>query len=530
MAPKVTKPQAEHRADDGGVQADARRADAAVRATGRWRVLRRHGPWIAIVLAVFALLLAYRDPLADLLWPETRAQALLQRADAALAAGRLSSPDGSGARELYEAALALDPDRPDARGGLSLVGEAALTRARQSIAQRRFDDSRRHLALAAELSVPRARIDAVREQLRRNESAAVPVDALLQQAIAARRAGRLEGGPDAALSLFQRVLELQPDSTAALEGREDTLADLLQRSRKLIADGDLAGAAAVAGRVREADAGHFGLPDAIAALGQAAERQRRDAERDLRRGRLVEAREGFAGALAIDPADAEALRGLVAVATAHARRADRHAADYRFTQADAELLAASEVATQAGTEVPAIAEARTHLERARRSSRRVARPVSSPARRRQDVGRLLTESAQAEARGDLLTPPGESAFDKLRAARALAPDDVRVRNASGRLAVRASECHVEALHGNRLSAAGHCLDLRRALEGDTPAVRDARRELARRWIAMGDQRLGAGELGGARAALAAARELDPRAEGLSEFAERVRVASAAPDQ
>ena len=65
------------------------------------------------------------------------------------------------------------------------------------------------------------------------------------------------------------------------------------------------------------------------------------------------------------------------------------------------------------------------------------------------------------------------------------------------------------------------------LEGDGPAVRDARRRLAQRWIAVGDERLGAGELGAAQAALVAARELDPQASGLGEFADRLRRASAA---
>ncbi|MDQ3617144.1 MAG: hypothetical protein M3374_00165, partial [Pseudomonadota bacterium] len=95
---------------------------------------------------VLALLLWFRQPLSEWLWPETRAQQL--RADAALALrqGRLTADDGSGALELYEAALALDPDRMEARAGLAEVGQAALTRARQAIDERRYADA--HAALA----------------------------------------------------------------------------------------------------------------------------------------------------------------------------------------------------------------------------------------------------------------------------------------------------------------------------------------------------------------------------------------------
>jgi hypothetical protein len=145
------------------------------------------------------------------------------------------------------------------------------------------------------------------------------------------------------------------------------------------------------------------------------------------------------------------------------------------------------------------------------------------------VTQLLAEAAQAQARGDLLTPPGDSAFDKLRAAQAIAPQDPRVRAASARLRPAAGECFNEALRGNRLVRAGACLDARRALEGESAGLRAGRSELAQRWIALGDQRLGAGEIRGAQAALDAARALDPGAEGLAAFAERLRTAAAAGD-
>ena len=55
----------------------------------------------------------------------------------------------------------------------------------------------------------------------------------------------------------------------------------------------------------------------------------------------------------------------------------------------------------------------------------------------------------------------------------------------------------------------------------------ARRQLAERWLAVGDERLGAGEIDNARGALAAARRADPDAPDLAEFELRVRAAAAA---
>jgi len=483
--------------------------------------------WIAAAaLLVLAMVLVLRQPLAEWLWPQTRAERLQEQAEHALAQGRLTAADGSGARELYAAALALDPDRADARAGLDKVGQAALTQARVEIAQRRFAQAHGLLLLAEELSMPRAHVVALREQLRRNEAAGVGLNELLRQAAAARAAGQLEGR-DGALPLYQRVLELDPDRTEALEGREDTLSDLLQRARAHQAAGDLVAATEVVRRVQAADAGHVELPDALAALTRAAEDARRKADRQLHRRQLEAALESYRAALMVDAEDGAALQGLRAVASAYARRSERFAADYRFAEAEAALRQARAIAGT-DTQLPAIAEAEQHLLRARQSQRQVVATPPNAAQRRR-LAQLLTDAAQAQARGDLLTPPGDSAYDKLRAARAIAPQDPRVRAASARLVPAATDCFNDALRGNRLVRAGACLDARRALEGETSALRQGRRELAQRWIALGDQRLSAGEVNGAQAALDAAGALDPGAEGLAAFAARLRTATRATE-
>ena len=91
-----------------------------VRREGRWwwlqaRHARRIWAWALLVaVLVFALLVTFGRPLATWFWNEPQVEQLLDRGDRALAAGRLSAADGSGARELYDAALALDSDRPQA--------------------------------------------------------------------------------------------------------------------------------------------------------------------------------------------------------------------------------------------------------------------------------------------------------------------------------------------------------------------------------------------------------------------------------
>lgn len=484
-------------------------------------ITRGRAALVVAIVAVLALALpAVRGPLSERLWPEPRIQQLRDEGALALAQGRLTSNDGRGARELYEAALALDPDRFDVRGDLARVGKAALQQARNAIAERRFADAHRALRLARELAVPRTSVEAVTETLREREAAVAGIDRLLEAAARARADGRLEGDADSALALYQRVLALVPDHLVALEGREDTLADLLQQAGAALHEGRLAEAADTLERVRRADPGHVDLPAAMAAFAQRLDQHRRRGETALRRGQLDRALRAYDAVLDANPGDAEAARGRIAVGEAYARRSERYAADFRFGPADAALRQARAIAPESA----AVTAAQAYFERARSSHLRLrgAEPTAA-ARRRLDT--LLREAAAAEARGDLITPPGESAFDRLRVARELAPRDARVRRALARLVPAARECFDSELRGNRLTRARKCLDAWRVLEGDGAGVVEARRRLAQRWLAVGNERLGAGEIDDAQAALAAARSLDPAAIGLDEFTQRVRAAT-----
>lgn len=489
--------------------------------------VRRWGLRGAILVAA-GLLLALvlgRQAMSEWLWPDTRAQSLREEATRALAEGRLSSADGHGARELFEAALALDPDRSDAREGLVKVGRVALDQAGQAIDGGHFDFARQRLDMARQLATPRDRVEAMARRLREREAAHAGLDRLVADAATARAQGRLDGAPDAALPLYLRVLALQPQRNDALEGRDDTLADLLQSARKALTDGDLARGAAGIQRVQAADPGHADLPDALNLLESHVERRRRESDLALRRQRFDDALAGYSDLLAVHADDDAARRGLAAVANAYAARSERLAADFRVPEAETVLLQARGIAESAAIEVPAVALAQQHLDRARESRKRFEQ--QAPAAQRQSLRRLLSEAAAAEQRGDLLTPPGDSAYDKLRAAQAIAPQDPAVRAAAARLLPAAKRCFDKELSANRLSRAGECLDARRALEGGGAPAREAAARLAQRWIAVGDERLGAGELRAARSALDAARSLDPRAAGIEELSARVRSAEAA---
>ncbi len=473
----------------------------------------------AILLLAMLVAVLFRGGISNWLWPDSRSEELRVQATTALQAGRLSTVDGSGARELFEAALALQPDQVQARQGLAQVALAALAHAEENIRQGRYPQARADLQLARELDAPRARLDPVAAALREHQMSVAGVDELLQRADAARVASHFDDGEDSALPLYQRVLALQPRNQRAVEGREDALTDLLQPALVALERGDAKAVAALLRRAQRFDPGHVELPALHAGLAQLMER-RSQRLRTLVAGRSFER----AADVCIELGDVLGDGGMPAtcsddVVAGLTARATALASDFDFA-GSTQLLA---TALDLSPGDPRIRLAQRHLLQARRG----ASSLPAPRRDRRTLERvqvLLADAAKAQARGDWLTPPGESAWDKLRAARALAPDDADVQRALAALEPAARRCHADALRDNRLREAQGCLDVWRQLDPVDQDLPAARRRLAQRWIAIGDQRLERGEIDAAGQAAEQARLLDAATPGLAEFIQRVKSA------
>jgi hypothetical protein len=121
---------------------------------------------------------------------------------------------------------------------------------------------------------------------------------------------------------------------------------------------------------------------------------------------------------------------------------------------------------------------------------------------------LLAQARQALERGDYLAPPGDSAWDRLRVAAAIAPQDRRVHQLQADYRQRTRDCFEQALTGNQLSLAQSCLEARLALDPADDA-HNARHRLAERWLGFAEERLAASDYPAADKALAAARQLEP---------------------
>lgn len=512
--------------DDDDRHDAAHEALRRVRREGRWwwvqaRHAKRIWRWaLLIAVLLFVALALLRRPLANWFWNEPQIEQLLDQGDRALAADRLTLPDGSGARESYQAALALDNDRLQARTGLARTGQAALQQARAALERGDPAAATTALALARELQVPQREADAVAQQLRAHDQARAGIGALLGRAEAALQAQRLDGSPDSALPLFQQVLTLLPNQVRALEGREDALSDLLQQARTAAGRGDVARAAERVRSARGFDAGHVDLPATQEALNNALERRQREGEAALRRQKLEAAAEAFAAVLAALPDDPAAHRGQQQVADAQLLRATRLAGNFRFDEA----AQAVQQAETLGASTRALETARHAIEEARRSQAALKTPAVPRAQRERTLQGLLTRLEEAEGRGNFLDPPGRSAYDALREAQGVAPQDPRVRAAAQRLLPASRQCFEDRLRENRVLGAGACLEAWQTLSSSDAGQAAARRRLAQRWLAIGSERLGSGDITFAQQALVQARRWQPDLPELPAFAERLRSA------
>jgi tetratricopeptide (TPR) repeat protein len=396
----------------------------------RGRLLVWLGLLALVVAAGMWMLGHWRESLGERLVPASDLNRQVAAAQQALARGELTAADGSGAREQFQSVLARDPDHPAARAGLSAVRDAALAQARAALETGDFALARSRLELARTMAAPAADLSLLELELQRLESTGADVADKLERARAAQAAGQLEQVPDGALALYSDVLRLQPDNAIALDGRRVILAGLLRDADAALDRGDVAAAQALVARVIETDPSHLDLPARQARLGEVLSQQQRVREDVLSRaaqaqrdGRLEDAAAAYLSLLASDPAAVEARQGLDDTAAAMAARAGREAADFDFDAAEASLRLARQWAPQS----PAIAAAETRLTQSRAAREQVPADGADPARLR----RLVEGAQTAMRRGELIDPPGDSAWDQLRAASAIAPDDPQVRAALG---------------------------------------------------------------------------------------------------
>lgn len=483
-------------------------AEAAGRAP-RWVLVGL----LAAVLAGGALYL-FQDRLRAGL-PMTRMNSLLLAADDALHLDNLSGGDAS-ARELYLAALALDPDSLAARRGLREVGQRLVGAAQAALDSGDSAPARELVAQATVLGLPVADVAELARRLQNEDAREVELVEWLDAARSALDAERIDGGEDSAVSLYRRILASEPGNAVATAGLRDALGRLLSQAVERMAAGEIEAGSVLIERVAALDAAHLGLPEARARLASARQAQADDlvarvdaADALLARGHLVpprqpNAQEAYQKVLADDPSQTRAREGLGKVAAALLGQATRRSDDYRFDEARALIDQADALAPG----LPAVGAARRHL--AGVSARRQrTEALQEAAAGGADLPDLLRRAREAADAGQFLAPPGESAYDLYRAALSRAPGNAEARAGLAGLPDRAMRRFEEAMAANRLSTARRALDAVATVSSGDARLATARQRLARSYVAYASERLGAGEIDLATRAFDQARELDP---------------------
>jgi len=285
------------------------------------------------------------------------------------------------------------------------------------------------------------------------------------------------------------------------------------------------------------------------------------------------ARELFESVLAIDPDQQQAREGLLEVRGAALARADeelrgRRIDDARRDIALAEALDAPQVATlplrdrlrtleEASVDVPALLARAAAPEASDESSLELLDQVLAidagnavaldgrreifskwllQAEHELDAGEV--EQARAKIARVMAADPGHIDLPPLRA-RLADIDDARARAAPAPMeaaaaapakavtpaqreaARRAADCYEAATAGGHPKRAQACVEDWLAAEPGSAEAVAARAQLAERWLAIAEERIGASDWKAAREALASARKLAPRDPRLSQLESRL---------
>ena len=499
---------------------------------------RRVGLWLGVLVVLLAiggaalLVWQHQDRLRAFL-PNTELNDILARAQKALDADQLAGNQGDSARELFEAARALDSDNDIARRGLRNVGEKLLARARDALARGELEPARQAAASARELLGGGAAVDEVDRAIAALDARGTQTESLLKSAQAELEAGRLLGD-NGAVALYQQMLASDPGNALAKAGISRSVDALAAQAKAAFEANDLATAAARIDDVARILPGHPDLPDLRARLGKqrelaaaALDKDLARADAQLRAGRISGSADSaqalFESVLQRDADNARARAGLRRVAQAFVVQARAAIEDSNPGSAE-KLLAQAE--SLAGNNLADLRAARIDLRELRE---RLAIAAERPPASADDIERmrtLIAEAAQASAAGRLINPPGNSAYDKYRAALAIDGNNVMAQDGLNKLPVRARELFAEYIDAGSLNRAEGMLEVVRQVSPADAALASMSARLADAWLDLAEKRVGEKQAAEAARALKSARALSPDNPRLARLEQALRELSA----
>ncbi|HEU0276684.1 MAG TPA: hypothetical protein VFQ95_02505 [Rhodanobacteraceae bacterium] len=495
-------------------------------------------PWWAFVVGAVIVIAggwAYTHPTAlHGLFPQTQLNALLTRADQAYAAGKLTgSPDS--ARDLYEAAQALSPDNEQAVTGLQNVGNAELAKAKTALAAHDYAAAGTALEEARSLLGGGSGVAELNQALAKAELQNANQGALVTQARNALANGQIDGSNGAA-ALFGKVLAGDPDNAVARHGMNQVGDLLANRVAAQLGGNDRAGAEKTLAQLAALLPGYAQLPTLraqVAAADRAAAAQRDQyiaaGEADLRAGKVTgagndNAEAQFKAALTVDPDSRRAKAGLGQVAAALVVQGNAaidagHAQDAK-TLLDAAALLAPQSADLAAAR-SRLAATGQHARTAPASTPATPAPPAVNPADAAKVARLVARAQAAARQGNIMLPPGNSAYDLYRAALAINGDDAAAQAGLRALPAVTRREFDGAVRADNLDKAHDMLATLEQLDPGDPLATSMRHRLGSAWLDRASHYVGLGETQAARAALQEAQRLVPGDPRISEVGARI---------
>jgi hypothetical protein len=535
----TTPPVARQRAEPSIGRMDdfvgaAPRRPASARAAGNGRSRLNIIVPVVLILLAFAAFGAwfYQDRLRGML-PSTELNSLISRGQKALAENRLVGDRGDSARELFAQARTIDPDNNQARKGLDDVGARLLERARAALARNDFNAAAADIAAAEEVLGGGSDVEQLKTSLRAAQTRNTATADLLQRGDAALAAGRLLGD-DSASALYQRVLDADATNALALNGLKKVAEAQAAQAREAIAAGnaDLANQRIAA--LAQLSPNHPAIAELRAALaqgresdGKALDRQLTQAEAQLKAGRIG----GKEGALALfraveqrEPGNARAKAGLRRIADGLIVQANAALDQNDIGSADKLLQQAAATAADAAD----LRAARVRLREAREQRDIAAKQSAVTPADQQRIEQLLAEADKALAAGDLVVPPGDSAYDKYRAVLRLDGNNAKAFAGLGRLPARAKELFEQAIKANTPNRARTYISAIADVDPGDAAVAPMRARLADVFLDQAEAKIGSGLRADAERALSSARELAPGNARIAAIEQKIAALPAPP--
>ena len=510
------------------------------------RRARKRG-WLIPVLVLVLIgavtgLWLQQDRLRNLV-PSTELNDVLTQANQALDAGKLDGTQGDSARELFEKARDQQPDSDQARDGLRRVGQAEIARADQALNAGRLDEADAALGVARELLGGGNDVEQLSARLSQARNPQGHTASLIDQAQAAFAAGKLDGD-DGAGALYRRVLDADKSNTVAARGLDKVGDALAAQARQAIADNDRAKANTLVDRIAILVPGYGDLPSLRASLAEnrkqddqavtALVQQGNDA---MRAGRFTgdgddNALARFRAVLAADPDNADAKAGLGQVAQALIVQANAALDSEDDAQASRLLDQAAKLAPKSAE----LAAARARIgggdakgaKHSGTSSDAVAVPgngdtaeasLAVSPEQKAKVTALVGRAQAAAARGDIMDPPGDSAYDLYRNALAIDGNDPAARAGLQGLPGQVEKLMQQAVANGNVNRAEDLYATLSDLAPGDASQGEMRHRLGSAWIDSALQRSSQGDRQGAFQALDRARHYtpdDPRLQGAYE--------------